>query len=783
MSRWSLVAVLAGALAAAARAEPPHASYIFPAGGQRGTTVKFKVGGHFLHERCPFELLGPGIAGPSELARSETTWFEGPLIRQPASQQAEDYPQDYAGEVAIAADASLGRRWWRCWNAQGVTAPLPFVVGDLPEIVEEETDGQPLPVPVTLPVTINGRVFPREDADVWTFDAAAGQSVTCAVTARDLGSPLVARLEVRDPAGKMLAESTGDAMAEARLRFAAPAAGRYAVRISDVAAGGMQHYVYRLTITSGPWIDHMYPLGGRRGSKVKLETIGQAIAGSSIEWNVPEVEAEVIEQAFETAGGRTNFVCVAVSDVPEQLESEPNEATEQTPAVAAPCVLNGRIQRPGDVDLWRIELPGNKPVRLDVQSVRLGSPLLPVLAIRDPGGKQLAELDGASGKDAATLAFTPPADGSYVLEVRERFDKRGGPQFAYRIHVAEPHTDFQLFAPDSLAIDVGTEKKLEIAVERRGDWKTPLAIRVEGLPAGVTCDHVEVPANANKASLTFKCPAGVPVTSANLRIIGRGKAGEKTIEREAIWIGNKDGFGRGEPVPCCLATTLPTPFKFTAQYSFIYAPRGGVLRKRYTIDRGGLAGPLVAQLADRQGRHLQGVTGPVVAIPAEASEFEYPLHLPSWMELGRTSRTNLMLTGELKDAAGVGHKVCWTTRDQNEQLIALVTAAALRLSLDRPNYAVQPGQELSIPLAVKRDASVTSPVKIELTVPRHMRDIAAEPVVVAAHEQQATLVLRLGNQPGPLNMPLTIRATCERGGDPITAETPLELVKDTLRVP
>jgi hypothetical protein len=68
-------------------------------------------------------------------------------------------------------------------------------------------------------------------------------------------------------------------------------------------------------------------------------------------------------------------------------------------------------------------------------------------------------------------------------------------------------------------------------------------------------------------------------------------------------------------------------------------------------------------------------------------------------------------------------------------------------------------------------------VKVELIVPRHMQDIAAEPTVAPADAEQATLVLRLGGQPGPLNMPLTIRATGERGGDPITAETPLELVR------
>ena len=38
------------------------ASYLFPAGGQRGTTVKVRAGGLFLHKNCSFELLGPGVA-------------------------------------------------------------------------------------------------------------------------------------------------------------------------------------------------------------------------------------------------------------------------------------------------------------------------------------------------------------------------------------------------------------------------------------------------------------------------------------------------------------------------------------------------------------------------------------------------------------------------------------------------------------------------------------------------------------------------------------------------
>src|SRR5262249_37280410 len=156
------------------------------------------------------------------------------LLPLPESQQAEDYPKDMAGEVRIAADADLGVRHWRLWTSQGGTTSKKFVIGDLPEIVEEEIDGEPIPVEVKLPVTINGRIFPRVDVDAWSFEARKGQTITCEVNAARLGSPLDSRLEVLDPHGKPVAENDDGRGADSFLRFTAAADGKYQVRIHDV---------------------------------------------------------------------------------------------------------------------------------------------------------------------------------------------------------------------------------------------------------------------------------------------------------------------------------------------------------------------------------------------------------------------------------------------------------------------------------------------------------------------------------------------------------------------
>jgi hypothetical protein len=226
-----------------------------------------------------------------------------------------------------------------------------------------------------------------------------------------------------------------------------------------------------------------------------------------------------------------------------------------------------------------------------------------------------------------------------------------------------------------------------------------------------------------------------------------------------------------------LVTSLATPFKFAGQYDLQYIARGSTLRKRFAIERGGHEGPLEVELADKQGRHLQGVVAQKVIVPPGESEVDFEVSLPPWMELGRTSRTQLMVVGELADAAGKKHKVSFTTNNQNEQLIALVSPGPLRVAPEKSNMLIHAKSELEIPLQVTCDRTVASDVKIELIVPGHMHDLAAASIDVKPSAMSAKLRLRCGEMPGPLNMPLTIRAT-GRGsnGKPVVSEAPLTLI-------
>ncbi|MDB5311034.1 MAG: hypothetical protein JWO38_5236 [Gemmataceae bacterium] len=729
-----------------ASANPPIASYVYPAGGQRGTTVPVRVGGLFLHEKCRFALDGKGLAASPVLTRTKPIWFEGPVLPLPDSQQAEDYPADMAGSVAIAKDAAPDpRRGW-VFTSQGGAGGLVFVVGDLPEVIEKEVDGDSIPERITLPVTANGRIFPRDNLDLWEFDADAGQTVTASLVAKSLNSPLAPRLEILDTAGHVLAENmihpvTG---ADESVRLTAPAKGKYRVRVGDARGQGGQAHIYRLTVTAAAVPDFAFPL------KVAPDGLTDVVAKADV--------------------------------------------------VPAPAALNGKLVKPGAADEWRVGLKKGGRYTLDLQARRADSPLCGVVTVLDATGKELARAEAADPSADPTLAFQPPADGVYTVRVAERFRGRGGPNFAYRLRVTDGtgtsppgfrlsvQFDTRQGQTDAVTVLRGGTVKVKVNVDRMGGFAGPVEVSAADLPKGVAAKPVTIAANQTAGELTIQADATAAVTTVPLAITGTAAVGPvllsvtgaaavevKTLRVPAVVPGTR--FLPDTRV-LHLAVGVPTPFKIVDEYVMTSAPRGEVYRRKYRVEREtGFDGPIEVRLADRQARHLQGVTGPVLVVPAAATDVEYPATLPPWMELGRTCRVCVMAVGKVKDADGTEHTVSFSSTGQNQQMIVVVGPGRLDLSLDRLTVRAEPGGEVRVSLKVARARDLTGPVKVEVLIPEHWKGVSADVVTVPADTQAGELVVRFAaGEAGPFNMPLTVRATLATPASAVTAEAKLEVV-------
>lgn len=757
--------------------------------------MKFKVGAHYLHGEGGFKMLGPGVAAGPTVSEVDTKFFEGPLIPMPASQQKEDYPRDHAGQVAIAKDAAVGVRYWHVSTSQGVTLAARFIVGNLPEVVEEEVDGAPAPTAVTLPVTINGRIFPREDIDIWTLTAKAGETITCSVNARRLGSPLNARLEVLDPKGARLAETVPVTGKDPTLQWKAPADGVYEVRIHDIDFGGLQPYVYRLSITRNPNIATTYPLGGRRGTRTGFELLGDdGSPRGNLDFNIPDGASATFPLPTGELPGQADPIFLQAGDTPEQLEVEPNDSAVQSSAATAsvPSVLNGRIQTPGDLDYWSVAAGKGDKIECELLAGELGSPLFPVMKIYDASGKEIARSGNPGNpQTGAVLQFEAPEAGTYQIAIAEHFAHRGGGHYCYRLMLRpSPGSDFKLsLASDAITVfrDIGglseeqkkarppaPTAKLSVTVQRLRGFDGEIELVAEGLPEGVHLAATKIAKGKAKAELSFRAEAGVKLQEARVTISGVAVIGENKVTR-----GASVAVARGEPPlrDLLLAVAIPTPFYFTGDYNSYIMPRGSIYRRHYKLHRGGFTGPIYARLADRQIRHLQGNRGPTITIPPEATDFDYGTVMAPCLEIGRTSRTTIMIHGTVVEADGSKHVVSYTSADSKHQFIGQMVAGFLSVKPLGPSLAVGPGSTVEVPVEIARGPAIKEmDVEVGLQVPAHFGGVSAEPVTVPAGQTTAKLKIHFAETLPDFNMPVKVTATTVGKEDAHTAESPLEFV-------
>lgn len=515
-------------VATGARAAPPTLGHLFPAGGQRGSKVVVTCSGKF---DWPVKVFAPGV---------DVT------------------PQSESGklEIAIPADLATDRVWMRLYNPEGASANVPFLIGQLPEVNEQEPNNvtrsaQALADPN---VTVNGALA-AADVDAFAAKLEAGQTLVAALDANTrLGSPMDAILQVATPDGIVLAENHDDLGLDPRLVFTAGKAGTYVVRLfafpaapdTTIAFRGGDDYVYRLTLTTGPFVTHTIPLAASR-----LEPGSVEVAG----WNVPAgtklpvipfggarladfQEFEPLDELRRSPDARLGFVFAPGLAGSARVRLSPHTVVltvalsdQRNPvALTLPSAVTGWLKAPRQNDSYSIPLKKGQQVVLSVESRSFGLPLDPVLRLADPTGAVVAEADDTGASPDPVLAHTAAHDGDYRATVSDRFDQ-GGERCLYLLTARLEEPDFELsLAADSLVVTAEKPVEFAVKVSRRGA-PGPITIQPVELPPGVTAAAVvsePTGPTASEVKLSFTT-AGQPF-SGPLRISGKATQ-PKTLER------------------------------------------------------------------------------------------------------------------------------------------------------------------------------------------------------------------------------------------------------------
>ncbi len=519
---------------APAQTSYPMVTHVTPVAVQRGKTSEITVEGQ-MNFAGAYKVLFEGAGVGAEVVPAAAPVQKPPI-------------RSVKLKVTVAADAPLGVREFRIATSLGVSSVGQFLLVDDP-VVQESGDNNTLARanPIPVPCVVCGRIEALEDVDYFKFHAEAGQTCTFEVHCarlqdkiHDLQKHADPMLTLYDSEGRELAANDDFYFADPLLTYTFAKGGDYFIQVRDSKYDGDPRWVYALTVTNEPYLTHVYPMAANPGRAVTVEAVGPARLLKPRLTVMAPATPGIHEVLFDVDGRKTNPTTLIVSPLPQVLEREPNDTPEQAQRIAIPCGVNGRIGAKRDLDHFVFQATKGKAIRFEVKARRFGTPLRSaldsVLDVMTPKGEVLATNDDAFGKDAA-LVFTPPADGDYVVRLRD-LNSKGGDTFVYYLECDWARPDFTLRCDcDKAMIGPGSSTAWYVHLTRLNGFDGPVKIDVKGLPKGVTVNELTIPATMTQGLLVLSAAADAPRDAANVDVNGtgtvKGKDGNETLVRRA----------------------------------------------------------------------------------------------------------------------------------------------------------------------------------------------------------------------------------------------------------
>jgi hypothetical protein len=475
-------------------------------------------------------------------------------------------------EITIEPGAKPGNRELRIGTPTGLTNPMVFQVGLFPEIRELEPNNRkaytdlpnlpkgtrvPKEKPLELPVLLNGQIMPG-DIDRFRFRAQQGQQLVIEAQARSLIPYLAdavpgwfqATLALYDARGKEVAFADDYRFnPDPVLFYKIPEDGEYELEIRDSIYRGREDFVYRIAVSEQPFITQMFPLGGRAGVETVASINGWNLPSTRLPLDTQPGDVCIRQTVYHKGKQLSNSIAYAVDTLPECEESESNDTIKRAQHIGLPKIINGRIDRPGDVDVFRFKGRAGDEVVAEVYGRRLNSPLDSLLRLTDASGKVLEWNDDHMIKDEhlhkdmmglvthhadSYLLAKLPKDGAYYVHLADS-QHHGGQAYGYRLRIAAPQPDFALrVTPSSLSMRAGAIVPFCVHALRKDGFDGEIEVVLKDANAGFELNGGRIPAGRDRVRMTLTAPPKAPDEPVALQLEGRARVGGQTVSHPAF---------------------------------------------------------------------------------------------------------------------------------------------------------------------------------------------------------------------------------------------------------
>ncbi len=491
-------------------------------------------------EHLSSPVLRRGAVNRIEVIGSETHGAVGLWSSLPAGvMQAKTVAETRAGaatfDVELTSQAPLGVYGLRLATRSGLSNVHLFVVDELPVTQRSESGpaGQAsanggfnssAPLPTTLPACVTSTCQPAT-VDRYAIHVEKGQRVGFEVIGNRLGKDYDPLIRIRNAAGKVVAECDNSVGLFFDCRFAHTFAdaGDYAVEVRDARYEGHPTWHYILRMGDFAEARVAVPSAARIGETTSL--LFPQVSGLQLPLQVAaDRPLESFFQEVRSAPhGVATWVSIAATDLPVQVEVEPNDTLETATPVSAkaPATLNGVLGKRGDVDWFAFELAKDQKLNIQGLARTIGSATDLELIVFDADGREARRVDDTD-LDEASFAYNAGKAGVYRLQVRD-VSRDGGPDFAYRVDVRAggPQIQLQAECPD-ITVPQGTYQPLPLKVTRT-EFNGEIQLALRGSPAGITLEPNVIPAGATEFVARLVAAPDALQGLATLQVVGTAK--------------------------------------------------------------------------------------------------------------------------------------------------------------------------------------------------------------------------------------------------------------------
>jgi hypothetical protein len=238
-------------------------------GIQRGSTQQITLKGDALSGISKVLVTGSGMSATPVAPTAPAVSLEGGaggLTSAPINSA-----QSITLQCVVSSEAALGSRELRVASPNGVSNPLIFQLSDLVELADPKTNtNRSNALIIPLPAAVSGVISANTESDFFRFKAPAGKTLIFDLQANRSGSPLDANLILHSADGKELQRSEDAHGLDPFLEFTPAADGEFLLELHDLRFQGGGDYRYRLVAGNVPYLESLFPFGGKRGGSVAL---------------------------------------------------------------------------------------------------------------------------------------------------------------------------------------------------------------------------------------------------------------------------------------------------------------------------------------------------------------------------------------------------------------------------------------------------------------------------------------------------------------------------------